>query len=695
MVVHRNTDDQRWHGSLAQVLSELGVGLVVGLPEQAVVVNDAFCELTGYSAEEVLALRPFVDIFVPEARGLIIERARRRIAGDAESSRFETEILHRDGRRVPVEISAQVAISDGQAEIMATFRDLTDQRRVAAELAQRARQQEAVAELGRGALVDRDVASLMGMAVNSVARILDTEYVEILELLPDEDVLLLQAGVGWEEGLVGRATVPAGLSSPAGFTIASDWPLVVGDLSQEDRFGMPQLLWDHSVVAGLSVVVRGDDQPYGILAADTQKGRQFSRDDVHFMRAVANVLADAIARAGVEADLATRARQQAAVADLGRRALGEPDLSILLGAAVDAIAETLDVPFVKVLELLPGSDTLLLRAGAGWEDGLVGQATIGAGSESQAGFTLASDSPIVVEDLGRETRFPAPELLVRHGVVSGMSVIIFGRDRPWGVLGAHATERRRFSTNDVSFLQAAANVLAEAIGRSEVEGALRGAHDRERRLRQRLEAHSRMVVEAQEGERRRIARELHDEIGQSLTGLKLTLEDHDRLSAETVADRLARARELTAELLRRVQDLSLDLRPAMLDDLGLRPALLWLVERYSVQTGVDVALQCSGMDRRLRPEVETAAYRIVQEALTNVARHACVQHVAIGCTVAADTLRVEVTDEGTGFDVDAIPVGKSSGLAGMEERARSTGGRLWLRSKPNRGTTIVAELPIA
>jgi PAS domain S-box-containing protein len=693
--VHRNADDQRWHGRLAQVLSDLGVGLVVGLPEQAVVVNDAFCELTGYSAEEVLALRSFVDIFVPEARGLVVERGRRRITGDAEPSRFETEILHRDGRRIPVDVSAQVAITDGQTEIMATFRDLTGQKRVAAELARRARQQEAVAELGRQALVDRDVASLMGMAVHSVARILDVEYVEILELLHDQGALLLRAGVGWEEGLVGRATVPAGLSSPAGFTIASDGPLAVEDLSRDDRFGVPQVLSDHGVVAWLSVVIRGDDQPYGVLAADTQGRRQFSRDDVHFMRAVANVLADAIARAGVEADLATRARQQAAVADLGRRALGEPDLSFLLGATVDAVTETLDVPFVKILELLPGSDTLLLRAGAGCEDGLVGQATIGAGSDSQAWFTLAEDSPVVVEDLGRETRFHAPQLLVNHGVVSGMSVIVFGRDRPWGVLGAHATERRRFSANDVNFLQAVANVLAEAIGRLEVEGSLRNAHDRERRLRQRLEAHSHIMVEAQEGERRRIARELHDEIGQALTGLKLTLEDHDRLSAEAVADRLARAGELTAELLQRVQDLSLDLRPAMLDDLGLRPALLWLVERYSVQTGVDVAMRCSGLDRRLRPEVETAAYRIVQEALTNVARHAGVKHVAIDCAVAEDELRVEVTDEGAGFEVDAIPVGKSSGLAGMEERARSTGGSLWLRSGPNRGTTIVALLPIA
>lgn len=691
----RDADDQRWYRSLPQVLSELGVGVVVGRPEQAVLVNDALCELTGYTETEILALRPFVDIFAPEARSLIVDRARGRVASDEESAPYETEILHRDGRRIPVEVSAQVALSHGQTEIVATFRDLTDEKRVAAVLASRARQQEAVAELGRHALVDRDLASLMDVAVNNVAHILGVEFVGLLELLPDQDTFLLRAGIGWENGIVGDARVPAGLNSPAGFTLASDSPVVVEDLSRDGRFGVPALLSAHDVVAGVGVVIRGDGQPYGVLTADTTHRRLFSRDDVHFLRAVANVLADAIAQAGAEDDLATRARQQAAVADLGRRALGEPDLSLLLTAAVKVVGGTLDVPFVKILELLPGADALLLRAGAGWEDGLVGEATIGAGQESQAGFTLASHSPVVVEDLGGETRFQAPDLLVRHGATSGMSVIIFGRKGPWGVLGAHSTERRRFSANDVSFLQAAANVLAEAIGRFEIEDALRAAHDRERRLRQRLEAHSRMVVEAQEGERRRIARELHDEIGQSLTGLKLTLEHHERLSPAAVEERLARARDLTAELLHRVHELALDLRPAMLDDLGFRPAVLWLVERYSVQTRIQVAMQSSGLDRRLRTEVETAAYRIVQEALTNVARHAGVRRVTVDCTLAGDALRVEVADEGTGFEVDDIPVGMSSGLAGMEERARSIGGKLWIRSERGRGTTVIAQLPIA
>ncbi len=208
-----------------------------------------------------------------------------------------------------------------------------------------------------------------------------------------------------------------------------------------------------------------------------------------------------------------------------------------------------------------------------------------------------------------------------------------------------------------------------------------------------LERHSRMVVEAQERERRRVAGELHDEIGQTLTGLKLTLEGHDGLSSEAAAVRLQRARDLTVELLGRVHDLSLDLRPTVLDDLGLQPALIWLVQRYSDQTGVHVTLRCSGLEGRLRPELEVAAYRIVQEALTNVARHAGVDRAAATCALESGRLRLEVADDGTGFEVEAVAAGKSSGLAGMEQRARSTGGRISVHSAPGRGTTVVAEFP--
>jgi PAS domain S-box-containing protein len=398
-------------------------------------------------------------------------------------------------------------------------------------------------------------------------------------------------------------------------------------------------------------------------------------------------------RKQVEAELATRAHQQAAVAELGRRALAEPHISPLMDAVVRLVAATLDVEFVKVLELLPGGEHLLLRAGFGWRAGCVGRATVRAGPDSHAGYTLGSDSPVIVDDLPRETRFGAPQLLADHGVVSALTVSIFGVGRPWGVLGADTARHRRFSTDDVHFLQAIANVVAEAIRRADTDRALREAHAEERRLRRRLEAHSRLVVDAQEAERCRIARELHDEIGQALTGLKLTLENV-RATSGSARVQLDQAQALVDQLLAQTQDLSLDLRPAMLDDLGLRPALSWLVERYTAQTGVEVHLTHESLHGRLRPEVETAAYRIVQEALTNVARHAGLRRARVTCALERKCLRVEVADDGMGFDVAAVPLSRGSGLAGMEERARSTGGHFRLRSRPGQGTTVIAELAL-
>jgi len=159
--------------------------------------------------------------------------------------------------------------------------------------------------------------------------------------------------------------------------------------------------------------------------------------------------------------LKARVGQQAVVAELGQHALACTDLSILMNEAVALVARTLEVEYCKILELLPDRNALLLRAGVGWKEGLVGQATVGTG-ESEAGYALLSKVPVIVEDLRTETRFSGP-LLHDHGVVSGISVIIPGQDRPFGVLGAHATTRRIFTQDDIHFLQAVANLLAAAI----------------------------------------------------------------------------------------------------------------------------------------------------------------------------------------------------------------------------------------
>jgi PAS domain S-box-containing protein/putative nucleotidyltransferase with HDIG domain len=167
-----------------------------------------------------------------------------------------------------------------------------------------------------------------------------------------------------------------------------------------------------------------------------------------------------------------RARQHAALAALGRLAL-EADLDTLLQSATELVAQALSVELCKVLQVLPDGGAAVLRAGVGWRDGLVGTATVPLGEASQAGYTLLRGGPVVVDDLRHETRFSGPALLHEHGVRSGVSVAIPGRGSPWGVLGAHTRERRRFSEDDVHFVQAAAALLGAAVRREEDERSLR------------------------------------------------------------------------------------------------------------------------------------------------------------------------------------------------------------------------------
>ncbi len=167
-----------------------------------------------------------------------------------------------------------------------------------------------------------------------------------------------------------------------------------------------------------------------------------------------------------------RARQHATLAALGQLAL-EAELDTLLQSATELTAQALSVELCKVLQVLPEEPVALLRAGVGWKEGLVGTATIGLGSESQAGYTLQRGGPVVVEDLRHETRFQGSALLREHGVRSGMSVVIPGRKGPWGVLGAHTRQRRSFTEDDVHFLQAVAALLGAAVRRFEDELALR------------------------------------------------------------------------------------------------------------------------------------------------------------------------------------------------------------------------------
>jgi signal transduction histidine kinase len=279
------------------------------------------------------------------------------------------------------------------------------------------------------------------------------------------------------------------------------------------------------------------------------------------------------------------------------------------------------------------------------------------------------------------------ELFATLGIEQVIYAPLRAGDEIRGLLGVCGTG---LSEVDVPAMTAFANQAAIAVENARLFKQVHTAHEQ-------LQVLSRRLVETQEIERRHLARELHDEIGQALTGLKLVLEMSARLPGDAIREHIGEAQTLVNDLIVRVRDLSLDLRPAMLDDLGLLPALLWHLERYTTQTNVHVTFKHAGLkDVRVVPEVETAAYRIVQEALTNVARHAGVSEVVVRLWIDQELLNAQVEDQGTGFDAEAaMAAAMTRGLIGMRERVGSLGGQLTIESVPGVGTCLTAELPLS
>ena len=245
-----------------------------------------------------------------------------------------------------------------------------------------------------------------------------------------------------------------------------------------------------------------------------------------------------------------------------------------------------------------------------------------------------------------------------------------------------------FQENHLEIAREVADRLAIAMQNAHLLTELNVANERLRGLSHRL-------VRVQEEERRNIARELHDEIGQSLTALNLSLQLATHAPADQVVARLEEAQEMIADLMRRTRELSSVLRPAMLDDLGLLSSLEWFFKRYTRQMQIEVAFTHHGLEEQYGEEIDITVFRIVQEALTNVARHAQTNKVSVSLWQSEGNIRLLIHDEGVGFDVEqSLHRYLSSGLSGMIERVEALSGVIVITSKSGAGTHIEVHLPL-
>ncbi len=424
----------------------------------------------------------------------------------------------------------------------------------------------------------------------------------------------------------------------------------------------------------LGVPVRLREVAYGNLyLTEKEGGGDFDEDDEEVVVLLAAQAAVAIENARLYEEATQWSRQLESLNEIATALAGEVDLPRQLDLVTARLRELLQAKAVAVALLQPDG-ALRVEAGSGEEvSGIL------LGPDSRSAGVLAARSSVCIEALADDPSVDQ-QLVQRHGAHFGMIVPLLLGERALGVIIVHDREGPdvRFTEEDVRLAESYAKRAAVAVDLSQ-----RVARDALRR-----------AVEAQELERRRLARELHDETGQALTSMLLGLSALEAAGTpEQVREAVAALRALVVSTLQDVRRLAVELRPTALDDFGLGPALKRLGQTVGEASRLDVQVEVRLSGERLPAEAETAVYRIVQEALTNVVKHADARHVSVLLTRKNGTVSVMIEDDGRGFDPRSAR-SDGLGLRGMQERMALLDGTLVVDSTPGAGTTLVLELPL-
>lgn len=404
---------------------------------------------------------------------------------------------------------------------------------------------------------------------------------------------------------------------------------------------------------------------------------------------------DVTERKRIEEKVLKNAAQAEALANIAARINAKLDLDTVLQNICEEIARAIpSLPSSSVMLMDGESGQFYFAATYGAYSGLTNE--ISPIARSMYEYQIEKyGSTFVVPDIRDKQYFSDPWFNKLSRLRTVVSASLLHQGKLIGVLSLASHIDPYIPTADeLAFIQALANHATIAITNASLFQQISESQKRLQSLSQRL-------VEVQENERYRLARELHDEIGQVLTSLSLVLEmiknscHNGNPDPGEIFSKLENAQEMANTLLKQVRELALDLRPGMLDDLGLLPALLAYFDRYKEQTRIQVSFKHSGIDRRFPGEIETTTFRIIQEALTNVARHAQVDQAQVRLWTETNTLHTQVQDDGIGFDPDQVLTSNASiGILGMQERVGLCGGRLEIESQPGLGTCVTTEIPV-
>jgi signal transduction histidine kinase len=532
--------------------------------------------------------------------------------------------------------------------------------------------QRALVEAGIALTSKLSLDGVLDQLVRTAAALTDARYAALGVVEPGGTTLerFLTHGLD-EEEIAAIGPYPTG-KGILGVLIREPHPLRLHDLTRDPRsVGIPANHPEMRTFLGVPVLLRGVS--YGRLYL-TEKlgGGDFTEEDEEAATLVAAQAAVAIENARLYEQATRWSRQLESLNEITAALVGEVDLDRQLTLVAARLRELVGARVVAVALARPDG-TLRIEAADGAD--VVGTILT---DQSKSAHVLRRGRSERVDDVAADPEVDqtvASALAARAQLVAPLIV----GERALGVVIAVDRDGAdpRFDDDDLRLMETFARRAAVAVD-----------------LSQRVERDAlRRQVAAQEAERLRLARELHDETGQALTSMLLGLAIVERDSPDEMRAALGDLRELVVETLQDVRRLAVELRPKALDDFGLVPALQRLGRSIREGGELDVQVEARLRDERLPADVETAIYRIVQEALTNVIKHASARHVSVVLTRKNGEVSVVIEDDGRGFD-SSTPAG-GNGLMGMRERVELLDGHLAVDSVPGSGTTLILDLPVA
>ena len=430
---------------------------------------------------------------------------------------------------------------------------------------------------------------------------------------------------------------------------------------------------------GVPVLLRG--VAYGNLYLTEKEGGEFTDDDLELVTLLAAQAAVAIENARLYESATRWSRQLEILHETVRSVVDEADITRLLTQVCERLRGLINARVALAVLPADGGDVLRVVAADG-EDAELAAGLIGhefGKDASKVGRVLERQRSARIDSILDDPDVDQTETRLL-GARTGLYVPLVARGHGLGVIAIHdkLTANGRFTDGDLRLAEIFAGRAAVALALSE-----RVARDTVRR-----------VVAAQEEERRRLALELHDETGQALTSILLGLKAIGGAETKEDAQRAeADVRGLVVQALQDVRALAVELRPSALDDFGLGPAVERLAQTFGERSGISTTVE-THLDDRLPPELETTLYRVVQEALSNVVKHAGAERVSIVLAQRGSGVAATIDDDGQGFDESLIRP-DALGLTGMRERLALVGGTLEIESAPGSGTTVAARVPVS